>query len=387
MLLKLLKAAFGGRAREAGAPAPILYSGPRHRGFIGFVADVEGAQFLAPGESVIAVQASLRLRVGIPAKVLQRYAPVCLFPMDLIERDPTLQALGEPRAVVVGKFPVRRIAAEPARFAALIAWTEEAQRRHPVVADLSDDLAAAATMYQLPWLAEFQQQLAKACPLSVPSTALRERIGAVAAHSVTVIEDPFEREVAAPARFAPGEILRLAWFGVFGPPLRAFIEGHFSGIARRLAPRALEIVFVTEPGQAELVAEMGASLRETHPGCSLRFVPWSSEAVAREVTNADLVVLPQDAATDWGRVKSHNRLVEALRGGRFAVASPIPAYQELAGCAWVGEDLADGVEWALAHPGEVLRRIAAGQALVEQRFSPERIGELWANLLGLAKTR
>lgn len=384
MLLKLLKAAFGGRTREAGAPAPIVYSGPRHRGFVGFVADVQAAQFLVPGDSVIAAQASLRLRVGIPAEHLQRYAPVCLFPVDLIEQDPTLHVLGEPRAIVVGKFPVRRIAAEPARFAALIGWIEEVKRRHPVVADLSDDLAAAATMYQLPWLAEFQQRLAKACPLSVPSAALRERVAAAAAHGVTVIEDPFEREVQAPARFAPGNILRLAWFGVFGPPLRAFIEGQFSGIAGRLAPRPLEIAFVTESGQGELVAEMGASLREAHRSCSLRFVPWSREAVAREVTDADLVVLPQDAASDWGRVKSHNRLVEALRGGRFAVVSPIPCYQELAEWAWVGEDLADGVEWALAHPGKVLQRIAGGQALVEQRFAPERIGELWANLLGLA---
>jgi hypothetical protein len=221
----------------------------------------------------------------------------------------------------------------------------------------------------------------------VPSTVLRDRVATAAAHGITVIEDPFERETAAPARFAPGSVLRLAWFGVFGPPLRAFIEERFSEIARRLVPRPLEVAFVTDPGQAELVAEMGASLRRVHPGCRLRFVPWSREAAAREVTEADLVVLPQDAATDWGRVKSHNRLVEALRGGRFAVVSPIPSYQELKEWAWVGENLADGVEWALAHPGDVLQRIVGGQALVEQRFSPERIGELWANLLGLAEKR
>jgi glycosyltransferase involved in cell wall biosynthesis len=383
MLGRLIRSIFGTRARELDNSGPALYSGPRHDGFVGFIADVERAQFLAPGDSVIADQASLRLRVGIPAKHLQRYAPVCLIPLDLIEQDPSLETLGEPRAIAVGKFPVRRISAEPARFSALLDWIGRAKARHPIVADLSDDLSAAAKMYKIPWLAEFQQWLAQSCPLSVPSAALRDRVAAMANHGVTVIEDPFEREVAAPARFAPGDTLRLAWFGVFGPPL---VEGQFADIARRLAPRPLEIAFVSAAGQAQLAGQMAAHLQTIHPGCGLRFVPWSREAVAREVTAADLVVLPQDATSEWGRVKSHNRLVEALRGGCFAVVSPIPSYQELAEWAWVGENLADGVEWALAHPGDVLQRIAGGQAMVEDRFSPQRIGERWAKLLRLTQT-
>jgi len=383
MLLKLLKSVIERRARDPGTPAPVGYSGPRYGGFVGFVADVEEARFLAPGDAIAASQASLRLRVGIPATRLRRTVPVCLLPLEFIEQDPTLETLGEPRAIVIGKFPVRRIAGEPARFAALLRWIEESRRRCLVVADLSDDLNAAARMYDLPWLAEFQQRLAQACPLTVPSAAMRERVSRTAAHGVTVIEDPYEREVASPARFAPARVVRLAWFGVFGPPLRPFIEAQFSGIARRLAPRPLEISFVTDAAQEGLVAQMAAALRAIHSVCNLRFVSWSLDAVGQEVTKADLVVLPQDAGSEWGRVKSHNRLVEALRAGRFAAVSPIPSYRELEEWAWVGEDLADGVEWALAHPAEVVQRITGGQALVEQRFSPERIGGLWANLLGV----
>lgn len=379
----MLKSLFGARASEQPAHGPAPYSGPRHDGFVGFIADVERAQFLAPGDSVLADQASLRLRVGIPARQLQRYAPVCLLPLNAIERDPALASLGTPRAIVVGKFPVRMIAGDSAQFARLVDWIKGARKRHPVVADLSDDLEAAAKMYQIPALSEFQSRLAQACPLSVPSAALRERLTAAARYGVTVIEDPYEREVAAPPRFSPGDTLRLAWFGVFGPPLRALVEGHFAAIARRLAPRPLEFAFVTAESQAPLVGQMAAQLAADNPGCRLRMVAWSREAVAREVTAADLVVLPQDAASEWGRVKSHNRLVEALRGGRLPIASPIPAYQEMARCAWVGNDLAEGVAWALSRPAEVLERIASGQAVVEERFSPQQIGERWAGLLGL----
>ena len=384
MLVRALKSLLGRRARQGARPGSGAYSGPRYDGFVGFIADVERAQFLAPGEFVHADQASLRLRVGIPAKHLQRYAPVCLLPLDLVERDPALATLGTPRAVVVGKFPVRSIARDPARFERLVDWIEQARTRHFVSADLSDDLEAAARMYNLPALSEFQLRLAQTCPLSVPSEALRERVAAAARYNVHVIEDPYERDTPVPPRFSPGDTLRLAWFGVFGPPLRALIEGHFAAIARRLAPRPLEIAFVTSQDQATLVDDMASQLSAIHPGCRLRRVSWSREAVEREVTAADLVVLPQDAAGDWGRVKSHNRLIEALRGGRLPIASPIPAYQELAPGAWVGEDLAEGVAWALAQPAEVLRRITKGQAMIEERFSPQRIGECWAGLLGLA---
>jgi hypothetical protein len=379
-LFKSLVHAHGPTSRDAKSS---LYSGARHKGFVGFLADIDRAQFLAAGTSLFGDQASLRLRVGIPARQLMRFARVCLLPLDLVEQDPALESLGSPHAIIVGKFPVRRIASEPARFSALLDWIAAARNHFFVAADLSDDLAAAAKMYQVPWLAEFQRKLANTCPLTVPSAALSERFGEGAGHGITVIEDPYEREIPAAPAFAPREVLRIAWFGVFGPPLRPMVEQQFLSIARRLCPRPLEIAFVTAQIQADLVGQMAAQLRMVNPLCVLRFIPWSREVVEREVTAADLVVLPQESSSEWGRVKSHNRMVEALRGGRFPIVSPIPSYQELAHVAWVGEDLAAGVEWAINHPDEVVNRISAGQALVEERFSPRLIGNRWAALLGL----
>jgi hypothetical protein len=103
------------------------------------------------------------------------------------------------------------------------------------------------------------------------------------------------------------------------------------------------------------------------------------EAIAR----SDFVVLPQEHGTPWGRVKSHNRLVETIRGGRLAIASPIPSYLELADYAWVGEPLGAGLRWALQHPDDATRRVVRGQAYVAERFSPEAIGAKWARALGI----
>jgi glycosyltransferase involved in cell wall biosynthesis len=378
----ILKSIFGGGRKTASAAA--LDTSAADKGFIAFVADVDEPYFLAPEDTLETGQASLRLRVGIPARELARRVPVCLVPIGYIESDPTLAGLGVVRAIAVGKFPVSLLIREPALGSALVSWIEVMARKHRVTADFCDDLAAAAVMYSSPALAEFQRQLLLACPVTVPSSALRERLAPDARYGISVIEDPYESAAGEP-RFMPGSILRFVWFGVFGPPLRASIEAQFTGIARRLAGRAAELVFVTHISRENLVREMALALREAHPNFSIRFVEWSLETTARELEHADLVVLPQDAASDWGRVKSHNRLVEAIRAGRFAVVSPVPSYLELKDYAWVGDDLADGIAWALEHPAEARARLIAGQTYIAERFAPARIGAKWADVLGISE--
>ena len=380
MLRKILSAAFRKRAPEP-PPAAAPYTGPRNRRFVAFIADVEQPCFLGKSDRIEAYQASLRLRVWLPAREIMQFAPVCVVPLQHVERDPELAELGEAHAIVVSKFSVHRITSEPARFAALAAWVEKTATNRRVVADFCDDLSAAAIMFGRPEPAEFQRRLIRSCALTVSTAALREKLAPQAVHGAAVIEDPYERETADVPRFAPQHELRLAWFGVFGPPLMPFLQYHFGTIARRLAPRSMQIAFITNHSHAGLAREMGENLRRMNEKCELRFVPWSRAAVAVELARADLVLLPQDAASEWGRVKSHNRLVEALRAGRFAIASPIPSYLELSDYAWIGEPLADGVEWALAHPIDVLAKLHAGQNAVEQRFSPRKIGERWAATL------
>src|SRR2546430_12667808 len=44
------------------------------------------------------------------------------------------------------------------------------------------------------------------------------------------------------------------------------------------------------------------------------------------------------------------RLSAALHAGRFPVCHPSPYYGALGEFAWVGDDLAEGIRWALTHP-------------------------------------
>src|SRR5256886_17475527 len=58
------------------------------------------------------------------------------------------------------------------------------------------------------------------------------------------------------------------------------------------------------------------------------------------------------------------RLSAALHAGRFPVCHPSPYYGALGEFAWVGDDLAEGIRWALTHPEEVLARLGRAQDYV-----------------------
>jgi hypothetical protein len=80
-------------------------------------------------------------------------------------------------------------------------------------------------------------------------------------------------------------------------------------------------------------------------------------------------------------VKSPNRFTESVWAGRFVIAHPLPAYEELADFGWVGEDLLEGLQWYARNPGEAAARVRAGQHLVAERFTPQAVAKVWKAVL------
>lgn len=104
--------------------------------------------------------------------------------------------------------------------------------------------------------------------------------------------------------------------------------------------------------------------------------PWSPEAQADALDKCAVVILP----TGKSPCKSANRMIEALRAGKFVVANPLPAYAEFSPFCWIG-DIRQGVDWAHANQDRALDMVKAGQDHIRNRFSPERIGRLWSGVL------
>jgi predicted SAM-dependent methyltransferase len=286
------------------------------------------------------------------------------------------------KALVLGKLASGAVYEREAVLRALLLELPALADGLPLFADLSDDYAAYGTAAGTPFLAEYQAALLDNSHIIVPCRALAERIGSRARRGISVVEDPIESAAASPPRFSPGATLRLCWFGNlstinFGVLANAVLE-----VAASASELALRLTVVADTKARPLADALSQKVAALHPGFLIAFQEWSLERARAAIEEADLVLLPQELS-GAGAVKSHNRLVETIRAGRLALASPIPSYRELEEFAWVGAEFAEGIRWALAHRTEVERRIGAGQAYVEQRFAADVVGRKWMRALRL----
>jgi hypothetical protein len=107
-------------------------------------------------------------------------------------------------------------------------------------------------------------------------------------------------------------------------------------------------------------------------------VPWSRSGELSMIQDAAVVLL---TGTNPGA--SSNRVVKALRVGRFVVAPEdcAESWREFSDFIWIG-DVLEGIRWAFSNRGEACRKVRAGQQAIRQRFSPRLIGSQWAGLFG-----
>lgn len=131
------------------------------------------------------------------------------------------------------------------------------------------------------------------------------------------------------------------------------------------------------PAGAALEA-LADTLVESDPqAVQIALEPWTPAAMLRALAWCHLVVVP---TTPSAGSPPASVLCAALRAGRLPVAQLSPYYDELAQYAWIGDDLAAGVAWALAHPREVLKRLGAAQAYVERVHGAEAVARLWLDV-------
>lgn len=108
----------------------------------------------------------------------------------------------------------------------------------------------------------------------------------------------------------------------------------------------------------------------THPS----FVEWSVEALADELSRADIVLIPETAPH-----KSANRTIEATRQGCFVIAEPHPSLVGFPGI-WIG-NIKEGLAWTASHLEEARYRTSLAQDYVRSRYSPERVVNAWRTLV------
>jgi hypothetical protein len=171
--------------------------------------------------------------------------------------------------------------------------------------------------------------------------------------------------------------IRLLWFGY--PANLAPLLELMPALEALSRSYPLLLTLVTTP-MAELAGLLTPARTEPDARFRLHFVPWSPFVLDAVMGYSDVVLIPSDYRNPLKQAKSPNRLVTGLHGGRFVIAHPLPAYAPYADFAWIGEDLCDGIKWAIKHPREVVERIARGQAYIDEKHSPEAVARFWLDV-------
>lgn len=195
--------------------------------------------------------------------------------------------------------------------------------------------------------ANYHGMAAAADVLTTCSEVMREVVRRATGRDAIVIDDPYENECSPPE--VSGNVV--LWFG------------HGANISS-LKPYA---------DLPNLV------ICSNVPGA----IPWTPQSEADCLYGAAVVLL-----TGNNPGASTNRMVKALRAGRFVVTpGGVPSWEQFRDFCWIG-DVNEGVRWALNNREEACLKIAAGQAYTSERFTPSLITGRWmeafASTLGAA---
>ena len=102
------------------------------------------------------------------------------------------------------------------------------------------------------------------------------------------------------------------------------------------------------------------------------FPQWSPKAFRVAVATECLVIIP----TGKSLAKSENRMVEAIRCGKYVCAEPLPAYVPFARFFPLG-DIPEHIEKTLSNKEFSLECIKAAQEYIKDIYSPAAIGQEW----------
>ncbi len=308
--------------------------------------------------------ASVRYRALMPAAGLRALGHEAV----VIGHD--RNSLDQSRQVIAGADAVifRRNYDEPECVESLLGETAAAGKK--TVFDLSDDRLHGRVGPHLRRMVEL------AGAVVTTSDSLRQKIRDEYGKDAFVIGDPFEGPRGEP-RWQPGPRLKALWFG--HPVNLPSLEQSLPALLQACRKKPMDLRIVTErvDGIERQCKDFNSKNRNL---LSMRFAEWSNAETWRSLAEADFVVIPYIAGHPRSLAKSPNRIIESLWAGRFVVAQPIPSYLEFGEWAWIGEDIAGGIGWALDNPAAITPRITAAQQHIAATYSAGPIAASWESV-------
>jgi len=175
---------------------------------------------------------------------------------------------------------------------------------------------------------------------------------------------------------------RVVWFGNYGAS-----HSNFGIYTLRPTLKSLKVVNDEVPLELIVVSNSEPVYRALVHGCGFptRYVRWSPSAVYAELAAADAALLTT-GDDDFSKIKSSTRVLQAFAAGVPVIASKGAAIAEFDEAITIGR-MKDAIRSCVGPSRHryVPQRLQEAERLLE-RYTPERIGKLWAGVLSSAIT-
>lgn len=176
---------------------------------------------------------------------------------------------------------------------------------------------------------------------------------------------------------------KVVWFGNFGAS-----HSNFGVFSLKPTLKSLRAVNQEIPLELVIISNNEAVYRALVHDCGFqtRYVPWSAKAVYSELATADAALLTT-GDDDFCEIKSSSRVLQSFAAGVPVISAKGPAIAEFDDAIAVGR-MKDALRNCLgpSRARFIAPRLASAQRVLE-RYSPERIGAIWASLLKSAVER
>jgi hypothetical protein len=164
-------------------------------------------------------------------------------------------------------------------------------------------------------------------------------------------------------------------------PIRVLWYGHFTNL-NTLTGLIRQMSQINEEVQIGAISNGPQSPSQRYQNVEIAYLPWSMPIMRQQLEWCNFISIPTLLNDPTKRTKSHNRVTDGIRAGRFVLAHPLPSYEIYKDkYAWIGEDLSEGLIWADDNPEKVLSRIHEGQKYIQENLSPDKIAQQWEDAL------
>ena len=197
-----------------------------------------------------------------------------------------------------------------------------------------------------------------------------------------VIPDPWQITQPREPREISSNKVKIIWYGSNKNII--YLQRELQNLISNSSPNySYELTILTAQYALEEIKKTIGELKAAKSKWLFRLVMWQIKSqptqLENEIQSAHIAIIPSDPSDPLKAGVSHNRIVDACRGGCIVIASPMQSYKDLSDIALLGDNMTTLLNEATSNYPKYCKNLTNRRERLLQRFDP-RVNEFsWLN--------